>query len=164
MRKFKAIDRYRFIADLHLGDKRHAYQRLISTHDHCNNVIDSINSQIDSETILILVGDIICDREFIPHLRRLRCAEIVYIIGNRESNDPRIIKDLMDAGYEIFSSIRVDGSVLVTHIPPHSQEALRYKKVIHGHLHNDVIYNDAYRNVSEPITKGKVLTFKEIMS
>ena len=155
-------DNILFISDLHLGDPRHSsiYDMDMDTYAH--KVIDEINAQVTPEDLLILVGDIVCDIKYVGLLELINAGKILVISGNRESKDMRIGLALAVGGYGALSSIRLNNT-LITHIPPHSSEAMKYEKVIHGHLHTDHIYNSRYYNVARSIRKGNVVSLSTIL-
>lgn len=151
-----------YTADLHLGDKHHAQRMGHSVITWADKVIAAINSQITEKTVLIMVGDIICDVGAMVYLEKIKCKKIICILGNRESRNIEIVKAIANGGWGGYSSIRV-GVNLVTHIPPHAEEAQKYHRVIHGHFHNDFIYHHKYNNVSWSMTKGNVARISDLI-
>ncbi len=151
----------KYIADLHFGDKHHAGRYSETVKEYADRTIEELNAQLTKDTILILVGDIICDISFIDILDKLKCKECIHIIGNRESRNDKILRAIVNKGKGGYSSLIIDG-VLVTHLPPHSHEGNKYRHIIHGHLHNNRIFNHKYTNVSSPVRKGKLFNHTDL--
>lgn len=144
------------IGDLHLGDVIHAKQCASpDVHQHASDVINIINRQLVGDEELILLGDIVCDPEFIHYLDQINSVKTHYILGNRECRDDDIIIGLYKAGFIPKSSMRTR-TQLFTHIPPHSNEIPKYDKIYHGHLHKDHIHNSKYVNCAASIRSWKL--------
>lgn len=145
-------------ADLHFGDPVHARKYGFDcTKKWAEMIVTTLNQKLVGDEELFMLGDIICDADYIHYLNQINCRKIHYVLGNRESRCPSIVQGLFEAGYIPVSSLRYK-RVLLTHIPPHSSEMHKFDVVFHGHLHTDRITNAKYRNVSHPIQKGRLVS------
>jgi calcineurin-like phosphoesterase family protein len=79
-----------------------------------------------------------------PILNRLNGYKKV-VLGNHDQ--PQHVKELLKYVNCVCGSFEYKGNIL-THIPISESELYRYKRNIHGHLHENKLENEKYLNVS----------------
>ena len=125
------------IADLHLGHFNMAKKRGFSSiEEHDEFIISKWNSKVSKKDTVYILGDLTMEKStFYPILDRLNGTKKV-ILGNHDK--PQHIPELLKYVSSVCSSIQEKGTIL-THIPIHESELHRFRKNIHGHIHENLI-------------------------
>lgn len=138
------------ISDLHLGHSNTIEKfvredgsplRQFKDVEHMNDtIINNINSVVGEQDKLIILGDVVINKKWIPELSRIKCQNMTLVAGNHD-----VHYDLLQPYFKkIAGCMEYKGSIL-THIPVHTSQLSRYKFNIHGHLHDAVVmYWDSF--------------------
>jgi len=105
------------------------------------------------------LGDVVFPRRVLPILNTLNGKKVL-IKGN---HDIFKIKDYLEYFEDVRGAFEM-GNVLMTHIPIHPQELGRWKVNIHGHLHERVVNDPRYVNVSVEQVDGYPVNLEQITS
>lgn len=144
------MSRVFFAADMHFGHERLAINRRgMTIKEHDELIIHNWNSVVSKNDTVIMVGDVTFEApELIPmYLSKLRGNKKL-IAGN---HDNIACCDLMRSlGIPVMGCLKYKG-FFVTHIPIHPLEFDFSPKIrgnIHGHIHDRIINDPRYFNVS----------------
>lgn len=136
----------RFISDPHFMHKAMAIKRgFKDVHEHNQCIIDNWNSVVHKKDVTYLLGDITMEKDHYWILEQLKGIKKV-ILGNHDKRQhvPALLKYVNSvAGME-----RYKGGIILTHCPIHESEIGRFSYNIHGHIHENVIDDKRYINVS----------------
>ena len=120
------------ISDLHFGHKNMATKRgFDSVEDHDNHIIEKWNSVVNKNDTVWILGDITMEKSNYEILDRLKGIKKV-VLGNHDM--PQHVPKLLEHVNKVCSSFKMKDCIL-THIPIHPQEMTRFRRNIHGHLH-----------------------------
>ena len=161
-----------WLADTHFGHGDNILRfrpQFQSALEHDLTIVSNINTVVKPNDTLVLAGDILIRSSGLWCLEALHCKNIILVPGNHDG-------ERCDIPEFIFKRItathvtKIDNTVAVTtHIPIHPSTLTRWKINIHGHLHDDVIDDPRYINVSceqtgyQPVNKAWINTrFKRI--
>jgi len=117
------------------------------------------NSVVDPDDKVYVLGDVVFPRRVLPILNTLNGKKVL-IKGN---HDIFKIKDYLEYFEDVRGAFEM-GNVLMTHIPIHPQELGRWKVNIHGHLHERVVNDPRYVNVSVEQVDGYPVNLEQITS
>lgn len=128
----------RFIADLHLGDKKHIKKRgfnnLIEMHD---KIIKEWNIVTNDNDRVFLLGDVAINPDYYHLLDELK-GNIYVILGNHEKIE--YITELMKYVEGINGLYKYSNEIYLSHCPIHEcQIGTKVNLNIHGHLHKNTI-------------------------
>tara|TARA_B100000768_G_C11191024_1_gene337348 strand:- start:89 stop:580 length:492 start_codon:yes stop_codon:yes gene_type:complete len=142
------------ISDLHFSHLNMALRRgFDNIEDHDNHIVEKWNSVVNSKDTVWILGDITMEKSEPYHLIDKLMGFKNVILGNHDR--PQHISKLLNHVNKVCSSWTKSGNIL-THIPIHTRELeSRYRKNIHGHLHEHNIkdesldvFDNRYFNVS----------------
>lgn len=134
-----------FFSDPHFGHKNMSLKRgFDSIEDHDKTIIDNWNSVVNKRDVVYLLGDITMERCNYDILDQLNGMKKV-VLGNHDM--PQHVPALLKHVNSVCGMYKVKGYIL-THCPIHESEIDRFKKNIHGHVHENTIADDRYVNVS----------------
>ena len=137
----------RFVcSDLHFSHKNMAIKRGFKTiEEHDQLIIDNWNSVVKKNDIVYLLGDISMEKRA-PYALLEKLHGIIYVtLGNHDRlQDTPYLLNYVNG---VSSCFEYKGYIL-THIPIHPSEMDRFRGNIHGHLHDKIILDDRYINVS----------------
>lgn len=139
-----------FISDLHLGHYNMAIRRGFENAEEMNqHIIKSWNSVVNKKDTVYILGDITMEKSSgYPLLNQLLGFKKV-VLGNHDKAQhiPELLKYVNSvAGMVKFRSPK--GNIFLTHCPIHPSELeFRVKYNIHGHVHENTIDDDRYKNV-----------------
>lgn len=124
----------RFIADLHLGDKKHCKKRgfksLTEMHD---KIVKEWNIVTSDDDRVFLLGDVAVSSSFYYLLDELKGEKIV-VLGNHEKIE--FIPELLKYVSGISGLYKYLEKVYLSHCPIHEcQIGVKANLNIHGHLH-----------------------------
>jgi len=122
-----------FTADLHLGHKLAARLRGFGTDvdAHDRYVINKLNSRLIKKSKLWVLGDVGFSRRSLELIRELKTENRVLILGNHDVAKAELYLEYFK---DVHGALKYK-SYMLTHIPIHPQELLRFKANIHGHIH-----------------------------
>lgn len=159
-----------FIADLHFGHSDRILEwrsGFKSVEDMELTIVDNINSTVRVDDNLYLLGDIIITKKGFESFDKILCKNKYLILGNHDNErDGITFLDWKDKVKNIRSSMDITVSsynVVASHIPVHMNSNDRWSYNIHGHLHEELIKDPRYINVSceqvgyKPINKKDIL-------
>lgn len=159
-----------YIADLHFGHSDNILKwrpDFTSVENMELTIVDNINSIVRTNDKLFLLGDIVISRSGFKSFDKILCENIYLILGNHDNEREGItFRDWSDRVRNIRSSIdfKIDKhSIVLSHIPVHMESNPRWDYNIHGHLHDVVINDPRYINVSceqigyKPVNKKQIL-------
>jgi calcineurin-like phosphoesterase family protein len=134
------------IADLHFGHKNMADKRGFQDEFyHDEYIIQQYNSVVSKKDTVWILGDITMEKSA-PYelLARLNGIKKV-VLGNHDRFQD--ISKLLQYVNGVCGMVKIKGAVL-THCPIHESEINRFKKNIHGHVHENSLLDNRYVNVS----------------
>lgn len=100
--------------------------------EHDDFIIDSINSVVNPNDRLILVGDCVMNKLHMYKLDRINGKKTL-VMGNHDPTDPQYLTPY----FEKLAGALPLSEFILTHIPVHElQVQHRFKGNIHGHLHD----------------------------
>jgi calcineurin-like phosphoesterase family protein len=159
------------ISDLHLGHEKMANLRGFNSsieHDlYLKNCWNSIVNKGDTTWIL---GDISMEKKiFYKTLSELNGIKKV-VLGNHDMPKPSHNLELLKYVNSIGGVVTDrENRYIMTHVPVHESELNRYRINIHGHLHEDLINDPRYVNVSceqvnyTPVLLNDILDLHNLM-
>ena len=149
-------------ADLHMGHNNITKYRqgFSSAEEHHNIIFDNVASTVGKRDTLWLLGDIAFTKEWLFKVNEIRCHRKVLILGNHDQSRGISIKDISQVYDDVFALVS-HRNYWFSHAPIHESEIRNRKACIHGHIHNELINDTRYVNVSIEHTDYKPITFQE---
>lgn len=161
-------------SDLHFGNEDIAIKLrgFNNTKEHDNLILQNLKSELTSESLLIVLGDI----EDLNSIIRLSvsCKHIVMILGNHDKIGPPILG--LPKNVEITGPNYLDGKYILSHFPIHEcsfniGEGVTLIGNFHGHIHKpskelafdynpETPNDDRYTNVNVEFHDFKPLIYK----
>ncbi|ASU03523.1 putative serine/threonine protein phosphatase [Erwinia phage vB_EamM_RisingSun] len=151
-------------ADFHLCDPSSLKYRkqFPSLGYHDEYVCDVVLAKLRPNDLLTMVGDCLVGKGAIELIKKFPCRKRL-IAGNHEFEKGINFADLVGVVDEIHSSYKWRGRFNIVHIPPHPAH-LRGKTIIHGHLHEVIIPDPRFINVSLEATGYRLVQAEEIIT
>lgn len=153
----------RFISDLHFGHKSMAFKhrKFQDEYYHDEHIIDQWNRTIKSKKDLTyILGDITMESPWYYYqLDRLIGRKIV-VLGNHDRIQD--VQELLKYVEKVGGAIDYKG-FLLTHVPVHESELEFCRGNIHGHIHEKLLDNPKYLNVSCEAIDYRPLTLDELL-
>lgn len=153
----------RFISDFHFGHKNMAHHRKFQDEFYQDEfIIDQWNKIVRSpKDLTFILGDITMEKSsYYYQLDRLMGRKIV-VLGNHDRHQD--IREMLNYVENVAGMIEYKGFIL-THCPIHESELLdKYRGNIHGHIHDNIIPNKRYFNVSCEQVNYKPITIEELL-
>jgi len=151
------------IADLHIGHKKviefeSEYRPFKTIKEHDEFLIDSINSKVTKRDVLWILGDVAFGRTALEKVALINGTKKL-IMGNHDKYPAR---EYLKYFSQIFGSVKYRDCIL-THIPIHPNQFVRYKFNIHGHLHHETLKDPRYICVSVEQTGLAPVLFDELI-
>lgn len=144
------------IADLHFGHFgiitfENGRVQFKTTEEHDQFIIDNWNAVVKPQDKVYVLGDVAMNRRCISTIDRCNGKKIL-IKGNHD--EPFKLKEFTPyfedvKAYKIFSKEKV----ILSHIPIHPQCMTRWRLNIHGHLHDDFIFESPLVSVPDSFYK-----------
>lgn len=133
------------ISDPHFGHKNMALHRgFSSVEEHDQYIVKTWNSIINKKDTLIILGDITMEKANYTILDEVKGFKKI-VLGNHDQSQH--ILELLKHVNSVCSCMKYKGCLL-SHIPIHPNELLRYRRNIHGHVHENTLSDKRYINVS----------------
>lgn len=134
------------ISDLHLSHKNMAIKRGFKDEiEHDNFIIEQWNKVVSKKDTVWILGDITMEKSTpYPLLNKLNGYKKV-VLGNHDQ--PQHIPELLKYVNSVCGMLKYKGFIL-THCPIHPNEIGRFRKNIHGHVHENSLIDERYINVS----------------
>lgn len=153
-----------FGADFHLCDPRvikyRKHFRTLGYHDEF--ICDTVLKDLRKHDTLSMVGDCVINKQSLELIKKFPCRKVLYL-GNHEMEKGINFNDLVGIIDEIRGTRNWSSHFNVGHVPPHPDHR-RNKVIIHGHLHEIIIPDPKYINVSLEATKYRLIQAEEIIS
>ena len=131
------------ISDLHFGHTNMALKRGFENVElHDEYIVDRWNSVVGKRDTVWILGDITMEKANYDILDRLKGFKKV-VLGNHDM--PQHVQKLLEHVNHVCGSF-TKNKVILTHIPIHTQEIDRFKKNIHGHLHEHIVQKFSLTN------------------
>ncbi len=149
-----------FTSDWHFGHKAILkYRKEFKTiEEHDNTFIKNFNKVVTKRDRVFFLGDIAFTEEGLEKLKELRfCHKILYL-GNHDTLSTEKYLEYFDEVHAIKSY----KNFWVTHCPIHPQEMRNRKGCIHGHLHNSILDDPKYFDVSPEKHNYELIDFQDI--
>lgn len=128
------------IADLHLGHRKAAELRgFPSCQAHDDAIVQAWNRTVTKRDVVYVLGDVF-RLERVPELNGTKKLAL----GNHDERPMRVYLDLFSRVHALFE---FDGCLL-THIPVHPAQRMRYEMNVHGHTHARHVDDDWFVPVS----------------
>jgi calcineurin-like phosphoesterase family protein len=150
-------------ADLHFGQSNVCKYRthFSSVQEHDTVIFENILRQLNKRSTLYLHGDICFSEESLKYIEQFReTGATVILIGGNHCTDKIPLKRLCEVYSAVYFYQNKYGFTL-SHMPLHP-EHLRGKLNVHGHLHDKVIDDPRYLNVSLEQTNYHALSLDHI--
>jgi len=149
------------ISDLHFGHKNMALKRgFVCAEQHDEHIIRKWNSVVNKKDTVWILGDITMEKSgYYPLLDRLNGYKKV-VLGNHDL--PQHVPELLKYVNCVSGMVKYKGCIL-SHCPLHASEMGRYIKNIHGHVHENSLEDDRYRNVSCEVLNYTPVLFKYLI-
>lgn len=152
-----------FAADLHLGQRTVCRwrQQFSSVEEHDAVVTENILRQLNKNTVLYLLGDVVISWSGWNSIRAFRDtgAKVILIPGNHCTE--RFSMSRLAVEYDEIHASLCKYGMWLTHQPLHPDH-LRGKLCVHGHLHDKVIEDDRYLCVSLEQTGYRAISLDEV--
>lgn len=133
------------ISDLHLGHENLAVSRgFKNAQEQDELIINNWNKVVGKRDIVWILGDITMENNKHYYLLNELYGRKKVVLGNHDL--PKHVSDLLKYVEHVGAAVKYKGAIL-THIPIHTHEIHRFRRNIHGHLHEELIDNDKYINV-----------------
>ena len=134
------------ISDLHFGHTNLAVHRGFKDSDEQDElIIANWNSVVGKNDMTWILGDIGMESKSHYHLLDRLNGNKRVILGNHDS--PKHVPELLKYVNNVGSMVKYKG-YLLTHCPIHPIEMEKFNINIHGHMHEEIIPDDRYINVS----------------
>ncbi|OGT30182.1 MAG: hypothetical protein A3E87_00385 [Gammaproteobacteria bacterium RIFCSPHIGHO2_12_FULL_35_23] len=139
-----------FISDTHFGHKNiivfeaiKKYRPFQTITEHDNKLIDNWNSVVNEKDTVWHLGDFCFGKTNLAIAGKLNGIKKL-VKGN---HDIYPTKEYLKYFTEVYGVVEYKRFIL-SHIPVHPQQFIRYKANIHGHLHDKTLDDPRYINVS----------------
>jgi len=149
-----------FTSDWHFGHKAILKYRpqFSSIQEHNQTFIDNFNKVVRKRDIVYFLGDIAFTEESIQLLKFLKpCRKILYL-GNHDTLHTSEYLEYFDEVH----ALRSRKGYWVSHCPIHPQEMRKRKGNIHGHLHESILDDERYFDVSPEKHNFELVDFEDI--
>ena len=134
------------ISDLHLSHENMAKHRgFNSIEEHDNLIISNWNKTVTKRDVVYVLGDITMETPK-PYYLLDKLNGIKKIVGGNHDL-PQHITELLKHVHSFCGMYKYKGFML-THCPIHESEIHRFRKNIHGHVHELSLPDSRYINVS----------------
>lgn len=153
------------ISDTHFGHESIAKHRGFSSAEEQDNlIVNNWNRVVNKRDTVWVLGDITMEKANYEILRRLN-GTINVVLGNHDL--PHHTKVLSGFVNKIGGAVKYKGCLL-THVPIHESEVNRFRKVIHGHVHEKTIMfgekpHDQYVNVCCEVINYTPILFENLL-
>jgi calcineurin-like phosphoesterase family protein len=148
------------ISDTHFGHAniiKYCNRPFSSVEEMDEALVDNWNSVVRQGDKVYHLGDVTMNSKSLDIMSRLNGRKVL-IKGN---HDIQKLKFYTPHFYDIRGSHEL-GNYLLTHIPVHESQGYRFNANIHGHLHDNLINNPWYVNVSVEQIGYTPIAFDEI--
>lgn len=150
------------VSDLHFRHKNMALKRgFKDEYDHDDTITLNWNKIVTKRDTVIILGDITMEKQQHYHLLDELNGIKKVVLGNHDK--PQHVKELLKYVNSVSGSLTMSGCIF-THIPIHESEIKRFRKNIHGHLHNLKIDNEKYINVCLEHTDYKPILLSDLLN
>lgn len=132
------------ISDTHFGHKNMAIKR--GFHDefyHDEHIIQQWNKVVRKKDTVYLLGDITMEKGNYEILNRLNGYKKV-ILGNHDM--PQHVPELLKYVNSVCGMFKYK-NIMFTHCPIHESEINRFRRNVHGHVHENSLQDERYINV-----------------
>ena len=138
------------ISDLHFGHRNMAFHRgFQSVEEHDQHIIDCWNNVVTKGDTVWILGDISMEKATEYHKLGLLKGYKKVVLGNHDMCKPSHNVEMLKYVNAICGAVtNKSKGYILTHIPIHEFELQRFKKNIHGHVHENTISDSKYVNVS----------------
>lgn len=156
-----------FISDLHFNHENMAIKRGFENAKEMNqHIIKSWNSVVNKKDTVYILGDITMEKSSdYPLLNKLHGFKKV-VLGNHDK--PQHIPELLKYVNSVAGMVKLSsqkGNIFLTHCPIHPRELeFGVKYNIHGHLHENNIDDNRYKNVCCENINYKPKSLEELFS
>lgn len=153
-----------YISDLHIGHKNIAKRRGFgSIQEHDQYIFHKWNETVSINDTVYILGDLTMDSGDYKWLAKLNGEKIV-ILGNHDKwKHTKLLLPFvkgLSGGFKFRHNAK---SILFTHYPVHPFELQFVDINIHGHIHDNIIGDDRYINLSAEVIDYTPLTIEQII-
>lgn len=151
-------------ADLHIDHLQALVRRgWFDTLDHYQQYIsDTWIKHVRPTDVIILPGDIAISYNGLCKIKKLPGRKIL-VGGNHDGERGVSLSQLASTYDEIHGLLRHRAGFFISHAPLHL-EGMRNRRNIHGHMHDDVIEDPRYINVSIDMCRNAPVSIDQIVS
>jgi calcineurin-like phosphoesterase family protein len=158
------MNRVFVIADTHFGHKKiiefeAAHRPFATVEEHDDELVLRWNAAVKKNDTVWHLGDVLFGRESFSVLGRLNGIKRL-VMGNHDRYPAHLYLEHFNS---VAGAAKVEDCIL-THIPVHPLQFMRYKANIHGHLHSNRLYDSRYINVSAECTGLAPVLLKELLA
>ena len=149
------------ISDLHFGHNNMAIRRGFSSIKlHDDFIIESWNKVVSNNDTVYILGDITHEKSaYYTQLDKLKGVKKV-VLGNHDLS--RHVPELLKHVNSVCGMVLYKGFIL-THCPISKTQFGRYKYNVHGHIHQNIIEDYCYINVSCEAINYTPILFTELI-
>jgi len=150
-----------FTSDWHFGHRNILKYRpeFKSIEEHNQTFINEFNSKVRKRDTVYFLGDIAFTEESLELLKQLNyCHKKVLYLGNHDYLHTSKYLEIFDEVY----ALRSLKSFWLSHCPIHPQEMRNRKGNIHGHLHESILDDSKYFDVSPEKHNYQLVDFETI--
>lgn len=155
------MSRVFIISDLHFSHRNMAIKRGFADEvEHDEFIIKEWNNVVNKKDVVYILGDITMEKTS-PYylLDRLNGLKKV-VLGNHDM--PQHIPELLKYVNSVCGVFKYKNFML-SHVPIHHFEIGRFRKNIHGHVHENTLKDERYVNVCCEVLNYKPKLISEIM-
>ncbi len=136
------------ISDTHFGHRKilefeKEFRPFNSIEEHDEFIVNQWNKTVSKRDVVYHLGDVLFGTNAFESFSRLN-GTIKLILGNHDQYPTETYLQYVN---KVHGSYKFDGNIL-THIPIHESQFMRFKRNIHGHLHSKRLDDDRYVNCS----------------
>ena len=157
------MSKFFLISDPHIGHRNVTRFRptFSSVEEHDETLIDNIRTAVSKRDVLLFGGDVAFSTEALEKIRSIVCLKKILILGNHDTDHVKF-SELIGV-YDRIYSMWSKRNFLITHCPIHPSEMREHLGCIHGHIHDRVIDDPRYFNISAEQLDYKPITWAELM-
>lgn len=149
------------ISDLHFSHRNMATKRGFTDEvEHDDFIIKQWNSVVTKKDVIYILGDITMEKTSPYYLLDKLNGIKKVILGNHDM--PQHVPELLKYVNSVCGVFKYKG-FLLSHVPVHHFELDRFRKNIHGHVHENSLKDERYVNVCCEVLNYKPKLISEIM-
>ena len=157
------MSRMLIMSDLHLGHRNICKYRpgFASEEEHSEIIFDNLATGLTKRDTIWFLGDVAFTKEWLARIKTLKCQSKKLLVGNHDLERGITMADLVDT-YDKCYALLKKRNYWFSHCPIHPDEMRGKLGNIHGHLHDKIIDDPMYINVSVEHTNYKPISIETV--